>query len=133
MRKIRDTFDKLKDTDLVGTIRQFERNEASGAYLYKVTKTTAEIYGSEYVIKLGREMVSNPQHPRFNLRANSVMLVRYWMLYMGKMYQATRKKEFLDFIAGYLTHSDVRIRKEAKERLQKIGAEELVDTKDNQD
>ena len=125
---IRVASDELKDTDLTETTRRFEKNEASGRYLYRVVRTTIRIYGSGYVIELAREMISNPQHPRFNLRANSVMVARFWMLYIGKMYQVTKQKDFLSFVDSYLTHSDPRIGEEAKKRLEKIGAEEPVNT-----
>ena len=113
-------MEKLKDTDLVWTIRNFENGEVSTKYLLHVIKTTTETYNAKYVTDLLKEIIGNPQNPRFKLRHNQPMFARYGIIYVGKMYESTGKQEFLDFILGYINHSDKIISTEAIKRLKRI-------------
>lgn len=121
-----DMINKLRDVDVIGAIRGFENNEVTGGHLYRVLRTAGKVYGLGYVANIGRDMIDNPQNPRFGLKANRPMVARYWMIYAKKLYQVTHKPELLDFIAGFLGNSDERIRREAQKSLEKIGIEDTM-------
>ncbi len=86
----------LRYADFAEFIRRFERNEIPARELYHAIMWTHRIYGEEYVVRRAREISSHPQ--RYGIKANSVMVRRYFTSFIARAFQSTLKPIYAEFV-----------------------------------
>lgn len=87
---------RLRYADFVEFIRKFERNEIPARELYHALLWTHRIYGEGYVVRRAREISAYPQ--RYGIRANSVMVRRYFAFFLARAFQSTLKPTYAEFV-----------------------------------
>lgn len=114
-------IDKLKYTDLIGLLRRVGREKDLGAEIYKYLLHTHKIYGSDYIIRLSKQIVTHPQH--FGAIFPSRLGKIYFIKYASRLYKSTKDKNYLNAISDYQEDSDSRIASVAKQTMEKIVGE----------
>lgn len=90
------TDQRLRYADLAEFIRRFERNEIPARELYRAIMWTHRIYGEEYVVRRGREISTYPQ--KYGIRANSVMVRRYFTCFFARAFRSTLRPTYAEFV-----------------------------------
>ncbi len=86
----------LRYADFAEFIRRFERNEIPARELYRAIMRTHRIYGEGYVVRHAREISAYPQ--RYGIRANSVMVRRYFACFFARAFQSTLRPTYAEFV-----------------------------------
>lgn len=87
---------RLRYADFAELIRRFEKNEIPARELYRAILWTHRIYGEGYVVGRAREISAYPQ--RYGIRANSVMVRRYFTCFFARAFQSTLRPTYAEFV-----------------------------------
>ncbi len=90
------TDQRLRYADFAEFIRRFGRNEIPARELYRAIMWTHRIYGEGYVVRRAREISAYPQ--RYGIRANSVMVRRYFTCFFARAFKATLRPTYAEFV-----------------------------------
>lgn len=87
---------RLRYADFVEFILRFERNEIPVRELYRAILAAHRVYGENYVVRRATEISHNPG--KFGIRANSVMVLRYFTYLLARAFKATLRATYAEFV-----------------------------------